>query len=188
MFKLIKCGFVICLAVMLASHVQASGEQGAWRIREIPGLVQYITHGTTVYGHEFGFVKLAGRCNKDILWLSWSTDDPKIKNFIGSKATISIDLNGKTLKMNVTLKSVRRFTPMTTIAVFNKSNASPDFIELLNQGKEMVITISGPVNKFLDIRHDKFSLEGFAVARQQAKKICEDRLASNVAPLAFGSS
>ena len=186
-FKSITCGLVVCLAAMLPLHVRASDEEAAWRISNISGLVRYTAHGTVVHGHKFGFVKMAGRCNVDLLWLTWSSFNPEVMKLVGSEVTFLIDVDGTTFKIGVNLDSTSTLIPFTTIALFTNFVAGPDFIELLSLGEKIGITISGPARELFDLPHDEFSLAGFAVARQKAKKACDDKWASNVAPLVFGS-
>ena len=151
-------------------------EDAAWQVSTNSGHVRYSTHGTTVRGHQFGFVKLARRCDDDILWLSWSSDDPQVKRLIKSKVKLLIDVDGISFRIGVDLTTASSLIPLTTVVLFTNFLAGPTFVDLLNRGKKIGITISEPASQLFDLPHDEFSLAGFAVARQQAKKTCEERV------------
>lgn len=160
-------------------QVKASlSEDAAWQVSTNSGHVRYSTHGTIVYGHKFGFVKLARRCDDDILWLSWSSDDPRVKRLVKSKVKLLIDVDGISFRIGVDLTTASSLIPLTTVVLFTNFLVGPTFVDLLNQGKKIGITISGPpsASQLFDIRSDEFTLAGFAVARQQAKKTCEERV------------
>ena len=63
-----------------------NGELGdeSWTVEERIGRYFYFTHGTAVWGHEFGFFKDPNECNADTIWLTFSSSEEKVKNYIGS--------------------------------------------------------------------------------------------------------
>ena len=171
----IRCALVICLAIMVPFDVHASGDQPSWQISKISGLVRYIVHGTTVYGHQFGFVKNTGRCNVDILWLTWYSDDPEVMKLVGSEITFFIDVDGTTSKITADLVNTSTRIPFLTVVLFTNFTADLDFLSLLNRGREISITISGDARNFFDVPSDHFSIMGFETARREARKACQDR-------------
>ncbi len=162
-----------------ASHVSASDAQDTWQIKKFKNLVRYITHGTMVHGHRFGFVMQSGQCEVDELWLSWSTHEPQVVKLIGSEVVLLTVVDGKKFKIRANIETAQKYFPgsLMTIAHFGSFTAGPEFIDLLNQGKKIEISISGSASKFFDLPNDEFSLTGFTRARQQAKVICEERAA-----------
>lgn len=190
LLRLISCGLVFCLALILPSKVQASDDESAWRISNTSGLVRYISHGTTVHGHKFGFLKQSGRCQSDILWLSWSSTVPQVEQLVGSEVTFLIDVDGTAFEIGVDMRFISALTPMNTmfVALFTNFIAGSKFIDLLSHGTSIKIKIVGPpeASKLFDIPSDNFSLIGFAKARQQAEAICEGRFALEALTQGFG--
>ena len=166
---------MICLTIIFPFDVHASGDQPSWQISKVSGLVRYIVHGTAVYGHQFGFLKDTGQCNVDILWLSWSSDDPAVIKLVGSEITFLVDVDGTTSKIVADLVNTSTLIPFTTVVLFTNFTADPEFLSVLNRGKEVSITISGDSRNFFDVPSDRFSLMGFETARREATKACQDR-------------
>lgn len=177
LLKRMVFGFVFYLGMTLASHVLAAGDDTTWRIiSTTSGLVRYTTHGTVVYGHEFGFVKKPKRCEVDELWLSLSTTDVRIKQLIGSEVAFLIDVDGIEFKIRANLWHAGKYHPLSglIIAYFGNYIADPEYIELFKIGKNIEIRIIGSAKKFFDLPFDEFSLVGFAAARREALNSCRE--------------
>ena len=90
---------VLFCSILMSENVLAGGfpiEKGAlgdesWTVEEKIGKIFYYTHGTVVWGHEFGFYKDPNNNERDILWLSFSSRDEKIKDFKGHFVTVLLD-------------------------------------------------------------------------------------------------
>ena len=137
-------------------------------------LIRYSTHGEMVHGHQFGFVKLPGRCDVDILWLSWSSYNPAALSAKGANAIFAADVDGTKFKMEVRAKIAKTPWSILTIVAFSDFVAGPGLIELLKSGSKITLTIDGPesVNKLFDIKSDVFSLKGFGPSRHRAAQFC----------------
>lgn len=177
--KFIRSGLLVFFAIMLASRVLASDEQDAWQIKKYTKHIIYTTHGTMVHGHQFGFAMQRRQCEAEELWLSWSSDNPDVVKLVGTEVMLLIDVDGAKFKIRINLEFAQEFFPGSRmiIASFEGIDTVPEFIDLLSQSKKIGITISGPGSQFFDLPHDEFYLAGFAVARHQAKKTCEERRA-----------
>lgn len=84
MARMMIGGLIIVLAAALAFHARAA-DKSAWQVSQWPGFVRYAVHGTVVHGHRFGFIKHRGRCDDDLLSLFWSSFDPRVHRFKGTK-------------------------------------------------------------------------------------------------------
>jgi hypothetical protein len=157
--------------------ISSTDEQDTWQINKFENFVRYVTHGTVVHGHQFGFVMQPRKCEVNELWLTWSSYNSEAAKLVGSDVMLLIDVDDTEFKIRTNLETAQEFFPGSgmIIALFEGFIVVPEFIDLLSESKKIGITISGPGSQFFDLPHDEFSLAGFTVARQQAKKSCEER-------------
>jgi hypothetical protein len=159
----------------LASASEQSLDHADWSIDEHGDLVRYITNGEAVHGHQFGFIKRAGNCNRDMLWVSWSSYEKGLEEFEGSYAGLQFRVDEQQFQIEIQLLSVYPLTSMSTIASFTNFEAGEKLISLLEEGRKIDVTIISPeglANKF-DLKEDSFSLDGFAEARRKSRELCE---------------
>ena len=163
----------IAFTLLLLSTFSVKAE--TWEVSNpVDLIVSFSTSGSTVHGHKFGFIKIAGGCHKDVLRLSWSTYEKGIEEFKGKQAVVSLNVNGEVHELEAALRAVGSLTPLTTIFDFYSRHTGEDLFTFLATGDTISITIEGPEDmvKLLDIPTDTFSLEGFAERREFARKWC----------------
>ena len=137
--------------------------------------VYYIANGDVVHGHEFGFIKKAGNCNQDLLWISWTTYKKGIDSFKGNDAGIQFRISDAQFQLGIPLIAVVHVSPPLTVVIFSNFLAGDKWISLLKKGAAITVTIKSPkelVSKF-DITTDSFSLNGYTAARLKAREFCE---------------
>lgn len=148
------------------------GELGdeSWAVEEKGGRVFYTTHGTNVYGHNFGFYKAYDE--KDILWLSLSSMDEKVDTFKGQDVVVSLVIDGTPINIKPTMLSTA-IVGNTHVMLFTNWVAGPKLIDALDKGRYVTVRIFEPRELYdlMDIKEDKFGLEGFSEARQKANEI-----------------
>ena len=146
-----------------------------WEIISYDSRFIYSAHGEAVYGHKFGFVKTAGHCQSDILYINWSTPEGAVKEFEGVDATINFNVDGERFQLKVPLLSTFEYLPnVLTLVTFSNYQAGGRMIDLLKHGRSIEVAINSPVElrQLMDVRSDSFSLEGFADARGEALRSC----------------
>jgi len=183
---------VLCLCIVLG-YLQAEEvfSHKDWSVTTYPNdlkFIKYSTHGSNVWGHEFGFLKTVGDCKADNLYVTWS-----------STTSINILKRMKSKKILFDVKPDDNFAfqfPIPNLMVDHLSgseyleipnplnvmlftNYFPQFtfIPTLEVGKNIIIKVNDkdPHYENFDINHDKFSLEGYIAARQFALEQCEQR-------------
>ena len=174
---------VLLVGMLCNLSAQAGGldvvEKGSlgdesWTVRERIDRVFYTTHGTAVWGHEFGFCKDPNDCESDMLWLTFSSYEEGVKNFIGKEVEISLKIDDS--------KDIRIKLPMlnagtigfTHVMFFTNWIAGEQLIDALMKGQYVTVQIIGPkeLEALLDIKTDWFSLKEFAASRKEAMSIC----------------
>jgi len=152
----------------------ALGDIG-WYVEERQGKMFYFTHGTTVWGHEFGFYKNLSRYNEDILWLTFSSSDENVKDFIGKDAVVALDIDGEIIKVTLNMLTAGTIG-FTHVMYFSNWLAGEQLIDALEKGQSVKVQILEPkeIEVLLDIKEDIFDLNGFENARKKALEICED--------------
>lgn len=146
-----------------------------WTVDPEGHVVQYTSHGHTVYGHQFGFVKMAKHCDDDILWVSWSTYKKGLKAYEGTQTSFRFQIGKTSFELPLPLLSTFNYTPDLTVASFTNFVVNDRFIALLERHTRIQLTIVGPKKllKKFDIQKDSFGLAGLRQARARAKAMCE---------------
>ncbi len=160
--------------ISLSTFGSITADAEDWKITGTD-LVRYSTHGQIVHGHKFGFVKPPGRCDTDVLWLSWSSYNPEALSANGADAFFAADVDGTQFKIGVRARKAGKLTPILFVVAFSDFIAGPKLIELLKSSTEIKLTIDGPdsIAKLFDIKSDVFSLDGFEPSRQRATQFCK---------------
>ena len=146
-----------------------------WSVDSQNKQVRYVSYGSTVRGHQFGFIKKAGNCNQDLLWISLSTHKKGIKKFQGSAVVFQLSVGNIKIRVETTLIATYDYTPTLIVAGFTNFVANNKMLSLLEQGKMATISILSPkeIANELNIAKESFNLNGFADSRLKAIKICK---------------
>ena len=154
-----------------------SWEYKDWSVSSYADFVKYVAHGDTVDGHHFGFIKNRDNCDRNILWISVSTQAHGVKSLEGVKATIQVKFDETSFQAEVDVLAVSESMHSLTTIAFTNFVAGKKFIDFLEKGQKVEITILAPeqlLNK-LDIKTDTFSLKGFTATMLKAKEFCESK-------------
>ena len=173
-------GVAVLLLIKTSVNVLAQeGELGDenWTVAERIERYFYFTHGTAVWGHEFGFIKDPNNCSIDTFWLTFSSSEEKVHDFIGKDVVISLNVDGKDFKIKTPMLSADTIG-FTHIMLFTNVQAENQLINALTKARQVTVTIIEPreLEAFLDIKQDEFSLEGLVASRKQALSICEENV------------
>ena len=89
--------FMLIPGLALAGNLPKKGELGdtSWYVKEMGDKVFYFTHGTAVWGHEFGFYRYPDDYANDVFLLILTSYDEKVKEFVGKEAVILLSIDGK---------------------------------------------------------------------------------------------
>ena len=170
--------YVLFLCFAFSHHANASDETWDykdWSVITKNNIARYTTNGNAVHGHQFAFVKVAGGCSADFLWISLSTHEKGMENLEGRDAAIQMRVGDEQFQIEVPLVSVAELTPGINIALFTNFVAGDAMISLLKTGQRIEVTIVSPeglASKF-DIPAETFSLNVFTAARLKTREICE---------------
>ncbi|MBU2035785.1 MAG: hypothetical protein KKA59_08440 [Candidatus Omnitrophica bacterium] len=173
--QLVAFSFILLLVVLgnVSAEEGSLGDE-SWKVEKRIDRIFYFTHGTTVWGHEFGFYKTKD-CHGDILWLTFSARDEKIKGFDGTETLISLDVDGKDFRIKSTMHymGVVGFTHVMSFYDWFMGTAEMD---ALTKGRYVKVQILEPkgLKALLDIKDDRFSLKGLIAAKKKTKSACMD--------------
>jgi hypothetical protein len=176
--QLIVISIIFILFGILGCASVQKGSLGdeSWTVEKRNDRIFYFTHGTAVWGHEFGFYK-TDDCGGDFLWLSFSTSDEKVKNLSGKEALISLNIDSKDFKIKSTMRYMGTIG-FTQVMYFFDRAVGPELMNVLTKGYNVKVQIIEPkeLEALLDIKYDEFSLKGLAASRKEAEKVCKDSL------------
>ncbi|HKK04779.1 MAG TPA: hypothetical protein VKA50_02925 [Gammaproteobacteria bacterium] len=173
--RVVLCGLLFVTAPCAFGANTQNATVKLWTVDAHGDFVRYVTHGNTVHGHELGFIKKAGHCNGDILWISWSTYKKGLKAYEGTNATFRFHTGKTSFSLPLPLLSTFNFKHLLTAAAFTNFAVNGRFITLLKGHDAIDLIIAGPkklADRF-DVHQDSFSLMGFAQARDDAKAMCQ---------------
>lgn len=148
---------------------------GEWALDRHDDLLRDITHGTEVWGHQFGLLRKLHHCDEPIIWVEWSTTKVHAKD-LKQGSTVSLELNagGSEIPVELELMAARQLTPHTTVFVLTNFAVNDNFTALLRQSKSVRLRIIGPAAflQMLDLDADTFSLEGYEQADAAVTRLC----------------
>lgn len=146
-----------------------------------PSIIKYTTHGLGVWGHEFGFVKQLGSCEKDNLYISWSTTEEFSQLEKMSNQTVLFDLSTEKDNYKFALSNLTSyplpFGDTYNIMLFTNFFPNQNFIKSINLGKRIIIKVneSDPYFQNFDIDFEEFSLEGYSEALKFSNQECKSK-------------
>ena len=175
MLALVLFGVFIFPAVALASD-GGNYEDPGWETSERMDRIFYFVHGTSVWGHEFGFFKSPENCNIDTLWMTFSSYEDGIEDFTGKDIDFDFIIDEK--KYRVSLNMMSPFTiGLTNVVTFTNFILEDAVMLALIEGDHLDIEVAGPkeVMGLFDIKKDEFNLEELSSVRAEALSACRER-------------
>jgi len=145
-----------------------------WEISVDGDFVRFFSRGSVVNGHTFGFVKKSGFCTDDILYISWSTYERGIEDYVDQDATLDMTVGKVNFQLDVPISSTHQFGPINTLVTLSNFMVHEKFIDLLQTDDVIDIQISGSnsLADMFDLKSDTFSLIGHKASRSEALKLC----------------
>jgi len=145
----------------------------SWTVETRMGQVFYTTQGKIVEGLKFGFYKSPKDCEADILWLNFSSSEEKVKDFIGKDVMISLEVDGVDFRINPPMLGAHTIG-FTHVMLFTNWVVGERLMDALMKGQSVTVRIVEPkeLEALLDIKEERFSLEGFVASRKEAMTIC----------------
>jgi len=177
-----KIHLTVILAVFMSSGtINSCAAEDNWIVTEEADRILYYTHGTAVWGHEFGFFKAPANSEKDMVWLSFSAIDGKIADFEGKGVTVSLEVDGVPYEAKLDMLATGKIG-RTHIMYLSNWIAGTNLMNALMKGHTVKASIREPsaLVELMDIPGDEFSLEGFAEAREKAKSMCDGLVPDNL--------
>ncbi len=167
--------FIFFIIFLFVGNVLADdGSLGdeSWTVEKKSGRMFYFTHGTIVWGHEFGFYKM-GNCESDIVWLTFSARDERVKDFKGQNVVVSLEVDGKDFRSELSMLYVGTIG-YTHVMYLSSWVVGEQEMYALMKGRYVKVKILEPkeLEALLDIKEDQFSLEGLAASRKEAESVC----------------
>lgn len=194
---LFASSIIFLLVVILGNALAEEGELGdeSWAVEERVGRLFYFTHGTVVWGHEFGFFKDPNDCNVDTLWLTFSSSEDKVKDFVGKGVVILFNVDGQDFKVKTPMLNVGTIG-LTQVMTFTNARAKKSLIDAVANGRYVKVQILEPkkLEALLDIKEDQFGLKGFAAIKKEAESKCsavaprEEKKAADLARSEYNGS
>jgi len=145
-----------------------------WRISPAGDSIKYTVYGANVYGHEFGFIKRAGSCDKDNLWVSWSTSVGSVEDLEGITSGFNIVTGDQSGHVVLELVLARKAFIDTSILFFTNMMAGEMLVRELSKEGVVKVSVVSPdrLLKMLDVHDDIFDVSGFVSVRKEVERMC----------------
>ena len=182
---------VLCLCVVLgylqAEEVFNYKDWSVTTYESDPKFIKYSTHGSAVWGHEFGFFKQTGHCDEDNLLVSWSSTVQlnQLKQMEDQKVLFDLQPDKQFFQFAIPNLIVNPLLGSEYLEISNPlnvmlfTNYTPQvtFKPNLEIARKISIKVNNkdPHHENFDIPYDEFSLEGYIAARQFAIEHCESK-------------
>lgn len=164
--------FLISMPGYMLAEEDELGDE-SWTVEERLGRWFYFTHGTVIWGHEFGFFKDKNDCGTDILWLTFSSYEENVKDFIGKDVVILLNVDGKDFRIKTPMLNTYKIAS-TNVMSFTNWIPDDELMSALMKGRYAKVRILEPkeLEELMDIKEDTFGLDGFVATREKAELSC----------------
>ncbi len=171
---------LVAFVLLLTFSTQDSNAWGEnheeWTVTAVKGGFRFLTHGSVIWGHRFGFIKKRGSCNTDMLWIIWSTYDKQVLALKKIKATLELTVGGTSIPLTLDMYGPVSLLPgLLWEMAFTNFLAGPKLIEVLSAGDQAIFKVVAPKSliEVLGVHTETFSLIGFVASRKAARMVCE---------------
>lgn len=151
--------------------------ESSWTVEDLPRFssVRYTTNGHAVHGHQFGFLKQAGSCRADVLWLTWSSPDDELIDYKGQTAEVRLTVADTTRLLRIPIVAASSINKILHVAVMTNLAADHRLKLLLASSDEASVTVVAPKGLVghVDVSSERFDITGFATAHEQATEACQ---------------
>ena len=149
-----------------------------WKIDTYKDLVIYGADGQGFAGHVFAWIKRAGSCDQDDLFISFSTNhesknmlDQLVNQRLSLKVTFP-EVEGVSYVMEPKLLSTKN-EDKTKHIILARVPKDPVFDLYMHKLHILEIGIQKPYQGMFDMHYDSWSLDGYVAAKLKAKEMCE---------------
>jgi len=149
-----------------------------WMVDAFDNLVMYAAEGQGFSEHVFGWVKKAGSCDQDDLFITFSTNhesrdmlDQLVNQRLSMKVTFP-EVEGVSYVMEPQLLSTKN-ADKTKYIILSRVPKDPVFDLYMHKLHALEIGFQKPYQHMFDMLYDTWSLEGYVAAKQKAKEMCE---------------
>ncbi|MDA0937175.1 MAG: hypothetical protein O2878_08640 [Bacteroidetes bacterium] len=186
-FLLVVICFCFLIGYSYADEVFTHKDWSVTTYDSDPEFIKYSTHGSAVWGHEFGFLKIAGSCDEDNIFVSWSSTVKidQLKKMEDQKVLFDLQPDEQFFQFAVPNLGVNPLFGSEDLEIPNSLNVmvfanylpQVTFNPSLEVGRKISVKVNekDPHHSNFDIPDDEFSLVGYIAARQFATEQCEIR-------------
>ena len=144
-----------------------------WTRSDLRDMHLYEARGAAVYGHRFAMIKRDGRCDEDLVYIQWSSNDRELPA-LEEDVTVQLDVDTTVGQVPLTMIPLGTVGGITQVFALTNFVAGEKLLSLLANGKLLRVKVLGPPSlvQHLDIPEDEFSLLDFAKRRAEALAAC----------------
>lgn len=168
---------LLCGPALAAGKQPADGQAyGEWKVDQAGDMIRFETHGTKVWGHQFGFILKAGNCDDAIIWVAWSSMKARPAAFKSLHAArLVISTEEDIVPVDLPLSSAVAVTPDLTVFALTNFDFNERFLDLIQRAKAVKVRVGGPPQllRLLEVTEETFPVKGYAEARKHAVAMCK---------------
>jgi hypothetical protein len=149
-----------------------------WKIDSFKELVLYGADAQGFKGHIFGWVKKAGSCDQDDLFISFSTTHESkamLDKLVNQRISMIVtfpEAEGVSYVMEPKIISTKN-SDETKHIILARVPKDPVFDLYMHKLHMLEIGIQKPYQQMFDMHYDSWSLDGYVAAKLKAKEMCD---------------
>lgn len=166
------------ISTLLTMPVISQAETSEWRLADKTQSTSFTVPGQQTPQHEFGILKYNHVCSKDELYLTWTSNSPAVWSLAGKKVNIQGSFDGTLVEMPLEVVAIRELGGNAHQLTFAHVKASPSVLELIGNSQHAYVAMPRNQPELAGIfsqTKDRFALQGFNTAREQAKQRCDQQ-------------
>ncbi|WP_339674095.1 hypothetical protein [uncultured Zhongshania sp.] len=154
-----------------------------WEVGELSHSTGYTVAADSQTSHQFGLVKHSNTCGADELYLSWTSSSPDVWSLAGKTVTMDANFDGVSISLPLKVVAIKPGTGNSHEIIMGHVFANSELLNLMTHSDavNVLIPATDAMSQHLDAGNDRFSMQGFNEAREQALSRCHNMssLASN---------
>lgn len=150
----------------------------SFEVTTYEGTTRVLTHGTYIWGNQFGLNLEKGNCSSNRLWLSITSYEDELQSLVGKTVNFEWHLGDQYFPMPLDVTDVVYITSEIKIVLFNGVRLQKNIVNLLKDSEWLSLKITGPekiIDKFY-MPEEMFYLKDFETYYDQAVETCNSIL------------
>lgn len=151
---------------------------GNWTVESFSEHVSYSANGSEIHGNRFGFARIRGNCDQNLILMTKSSHNNDIKKFKDQTASFGFAFpdTREGGEMPVEFIAHHNFTSDLVVIIFSNTVVTGEFLQQIGVNSRVLIKLEQPkeLATMMDREIEEFKLNGYQEASKLSLKMCRD--------------